>query len=143
MSKDYIKNNKASILGIIINVLALEIVVYGLFKDSQKGALFALGILVFITLYFMISYLITVTKKKFEDIKTNNILILDIKEDLNKLKDNINIIKDTAKLDVRLSFLEGKLLKMKNKKGQIDPRWIILIIIIILTILYLKTKGVF
>ncbi len=28
------------------------------------------------------------------------------------------------------------------KKGQIDPTWIILIIIIILFILYLKSKGI-
>jgi len=32
--------------------------------------------------------------------------------------------------------------KTKNKKGQIDPRWIAIAIIIILFILYLRTKGI-
>jgi len=143
MLGDYAKYKRTNILGIIINIIALEIVVYGLFKDPQTGTLFALGILIFIALYFIVSYPLIILKQRFNEIKINNLAISEIRKDLNKIKDNIDMILNTAKLDARLSFLEKRFLKVKNKKGQIDPRWILILIIIILLMLYLKSKGYF
>lgn len=63
-------------------------------------------------------------------------------KDLNNINNKISIITDAAKLDARLSFLEKNFLKMQNKRGQIDPRWVIILIIIILLFLYLRSKGI-
>ena len=58
-----------------------------------------------------------------------------IEKDLNKLKETININKDISELKSQIFLLKEMI--TKNKKGQIDPRWIIIIILIILTILFL------
>ena len=140
MSERSAKLNIISIFGLIVNIIALEIVIYVLFKDPQTGTLFALGILIFVALYFVISFPIAILKQRFNQIKENSSSIFELKKGLNNINNKINMMMDAAKLDARLSFLEKGLLKMK-KKGQIDPRWIIIIIIIILIILYLKSKG--
>jgi len=69
---------------------------------------------------------------------TKNIEI--IKKDLNIVKGKLNFKEDVAKLNTRLSIIKA-LLKMKNKRGQIDPRWILIVIILILLYLFLKSKG--
>ena len=58
-----------------------------------------------------------------------------IEKDLNKLKETININKDISELKSQIFLLKEMI--TKNKKGQIDPRWILIIILIILTILFL------
>lgn len=141
MSNGNIGSNIINILGLIVNLIALEFVVYGLFKDPHTGTLFALGILGFVALYFVVSSPLAVLKQKFNQIKNNSQAISEVKKDLNNIKNVINLITDTAKLSSKIDFLEKEVIKMKNKRGQIDPRWIIILIIIILLILYLKSKG--
>lgn len=98
--------------------------------------------MVFVLLYFIISYPFAILKQKFNQINRHNILIIEIKKDLNKIKENIDMIMDNVRLKARLFFLENK---MKNKKAQfvIDPRWILIGIIILLVILYLRSKSYF
>ncbi len=142
MLDDYIKSQIINIFGIFIGLIALGIAVYEQFKDPQSGMLFFLGILAFVSLYFIVSYPMAVLRQRFNQINKHNYLISEIKKDLNKIKGNLNMIMDNAELKARLSFLENK---MKNKKGQfvIDPRWILIGIIILLVILYLRSKGYF
>ena len=111
MSEIYTKYKGTNILGLILSFVALNITVYGQFKDPQTGTFFFLGILVFVALYFIVSYPIFILKQKFNQIENNSSLILEIKKDLNKLNENINIITDTAKLNARVSLLEKRLLK--------------------------------
>lgn len=68
-----------------------------------------LGILGFIALYFIVSYLITDLVQKLNQIKKNQSSIIEIKKGLNNLNDRIDNIKDVAKLDARLSSLERSL----------------------------------
>lgn len=143
MLDDYTKSQITNILGIFIGLIALGIATYVQFKDPKTGMIFFLVILGFVVLYFIVAYPIVILRQRFNQIKNNSLLISKIKKGLNNINDKINNITDTAKLDVRLSFLEKRLLNMKNKKAQIDPRWIILLIIIILLILYLRSKGYF
>jgi len=142
MLDDYTKSQVINIFGISISLIALGIAVYEQFRDPQTGIFLFFGILIFVVLYFIISYPIAKLKQKFNQIDKHNYLIFEIKKDLNKIKDNLDMIMNYAKLEARLSFLENK---MKNKKGQfiIDPRWILIGIIILLLILYLRSKGYF
>lgn len=141
MLDEHTKSQIVNILGIVIGLIALGIAVYEQFKDPQTGMLFFLGILAFVALYFIVSYPIAILRQRFNQINNNSLLISEIKKDLNNLKGMINIIIDTARLTSKVDFLEREVIKMKNKRGQIDPRWIILLIIIILLLLYLKSKG--
>ena len=98
----------------------------------------AIVFLIFIILYFIVSYFVTKFLRWFVNINKNDLLIFELRKDLNNLKNEINSIKDISDLKARVSVLE----KMK-KKGQIDPRIIILIIILVLFLLYLKSTGIF
>jgi len=140
MLDDYTKSQIINIFGIFIGLAALIIAGYAQFQNPKTGTIFFISILGSVLLYFIISYPIAILKQKFNQIDRHNYFIFEIKKDLNKIKDNINMIMDNAKLGARLSFLESK---MKNKKGQfvIDPRWILIGIIILLVILYLRSKG--
>lgn len=109
-----VSNLKSQIInfaGLVIGLFALNITIYGQFDEPKTGTIFVLGILGFIALYFIVSYLIVNLIEQLNQIKSNTESIFEIRKDLNKLGDNINIMKDTAKLNARLSFLEKKLLK--------------------------------
>ena len=130
--------NTVSILGLIISLIGIFITTYFQFKDPQTGNLLFLGILVFVVVYFIVSYVVG----KFNQVNKNTFLIIELKKDLNNLKDDFNMIRDVSKLEARTSFLENILFKMKNKRGQIDPRWVIILIILILLFFYLRSKGI-
>jgi chromosome segregation ATPase len=73
--------------------------------------------------------------------------INDVEKDLYSLRQEINKVKEVAEVKARLTWLEKilhkKVVKKKiGKKGQIDPRWIIIAIILILLYLFLKRQGV-
>ena len=125
-------------LGIIINLIALLVAVFGQILDPQTGIILGIALLIFIALYFVVSYVIRNLLDKINQINDNNNQISDDKKDLNNLKDNVDMIMNVAKLGARVSNLEEKLPKMKNKRGQIDPRGVIILIIF-----YLRSKGLF
>ncbi len=130
-------------LGLIVNFLALAIAIYGLFKEPKiADIIFLISILIFIAFYYVVSYFIRNFLGKLEQIEKNRLAISDIQKDLNKINDNVSNMKEVAKLSAKVSFLEKILVnKMKNKKSQIDPRWVILLIIILLLILYARSQG--
>ena len=132
------KSQAINIAGLVIGLIALNLMLYGQFNDPQTGIIIVFGVVGFIAFYFVVSYLITNLIVRLKQIQNNEDSIFEIKKDLNRLKDNINMIEGNAKLDARLSFLESK---MKNKRGQIDPRIVILAIIVFLLVLYARTKG--
>ena len=68
--------------------------------------------------------------------------IKDTKRELEDVKKDLNFKEMYNKMEVRLSVLEKLLEKLlKGKKGQIDPRIIIWIILLILLFLFLKSIG--
>jgi len=98
-----------NILSVILAVASLVFAGYGQFKDPQTGMIFFLGILIFVVLYFIVSFPIIKFVQGTNQIKKNSLLIIEIKKDLNNLNDKIDNIKDVAKLNVRLSSLEKNL----------------------------------
>jgi len=100
----------------------------------MTGMIWVLGILGFVALYFIISYPIVSIKERFNQIKNNTKLLHEIREDLNNVKDKLNMSERLASLEAKMSLFN------KSKKGQIDPRWVIIIIILILLFFYLRYK---
>ncbi len=135
------KGDKVSIVGILVSVFAGFISLYSQSKDPQTGLLLFLLLLGAIFLFFLASRPIDFLKKRFNNIDKNSKNIELIKKDLNIIKDKLNFRRDMTDLNTRISVIEN-LFKMKNKKGQIDPRWILILIILFLFYLYMKSKGV-
>jgi len=106
-----LKSQIINLAGLVVGLVALNATIYGQFDEPKTGTIFVLGILGFIALYFIVSYLIANLLEQLNQIKYNTESIFELREDLNKLNDDINMIKDTAKLNARVSFLEKRLLK--------------------------------
>ena len=140
MTKKEDKKDFVSYIGIIVSILIGLISLYGQSKDPQASLLLFLSLIGAIFLFFLVSWPVDYLKKKFRSIDTNIIEINKIKKDLNIIKDKLNFKKDVSDLNAKILVIEN-MLKMKNKRGQIDPRWILIIIILILFYLYIKSKG--
>ena len=65
----------------------------------------------------------------------------DNKRDVNEIKKSLNYHNLFNEMDVRVKVIE-RLFDKINKKGQIDPRIIFIIIMLILLYLFLKSIGV-
>ena len=139
--KDYAINRIIEFVGIIVSVLAGFITVYAQSKDPQTGIILFLSLIGAIFIFFLISWPIDYFRKKMKMIEKNANKISTIEKDLNIVKDKLNFMSNMAKLDKRISIIENTL-KTKNKRGQIDPRWVLIIIILILLYLYLRSKGI-
>lgn len=111
--------------------------------DSIIGAIILLGIFGFVVLFFLISWLVSLRTSNIRMIGLNFYRINKIEKDLNKLEGKLDLYKDIAELKSRMSLFEKMLGKKIDKKGAIDPRWIIIIIILILLYLFLRQLGVF
>jgi len=138
MADDYAKQQIINVFGIFVGIVAVIITVYFQIQDPMTGIIWVLGILAFVALYFIISYPIASLKTRFNQVKKNTNLILEMKKDLNNIKDKLDISERIANLEAKMS-----LLSKKGKRGQVDPRWIIIIIILVLLFLFLKSKGIF
>ena len=133
------KINFTNLFGILVSVLAAIITLLFGTGDSITGILILLGIFVFVLLFFLISWPIYILSDKLRIIDANSDSILAIQKDLNSLKQRMHLHKNIADLKARVTNMELSLMK----KGQIDPRWIIILIIIILMVLFLRQRGVF
>jgi Mn2+/Fe2+ NRAMP family transporter len=127
-------------VGIIISVLIGLITLYTQSQDPKTGIIFFLALLGVIILYFSITYVVETIKSKVSQMDHNSELIVNIRKNLNTLEDKLNYNKALERLNIRLSTMEN-LFKMKNKRGTIDPRWVILIVMIILFYFFLKAHG--
>ncbi len=126
-------------IGILIGLLSTIISFYGQYTDSQTGFLLFLSLIGIVLLFFLSSWPIDYFKKKVRDINSNKSHLSKMQEDLNSLKERLNLKEQISDLTARISFMERT--KMGNKKGQIDPRWYLILVMIILLILYMKEKG--
>lgn len=108
---NYNKSPIINFFGIIITILSIVITVYGQYMDPTTGTIFFLGILIFIVLYFLISYPLFIIKQKFIQIKNNSNSIEEIRKDLYKINDKLNNIMNYVDLNARVSIIEKKHLK--------------------------------
>ncbi len=113
--------NKYDILILLIAIIPL---IFQIFNPTTDEGLIITGIMLVIGL---LSVGWAYIANKIKQIESNTITI-------NKLKDNINTMNKIHKLDKRLSLLE-------KKKGQINPQWVIIIILLILLYLFLRSAG--
>ncbi len=97
-----------NIMGLIVGLIALNLTIYGQFDDPQTGIVFVFGILGFVALYFIVSYLITNLMERLNQIQNNKESISDIQKGLNKINENLNNIKGVTKIDT-ISFLEKRI----------------------------------
>ena len=140
MMEEKKKKDWLTIISNITLLVATVIPLYFLFVISPKQittqVLVIFGIIIG-TIFFTI-FLIWVRdkyKKMINDIENNKKELEEIKKDLN-FKELFN------KMDIRLSVIEELMKNQKRgKRGQVDPRWIAIIILIILLILFLRQVG--
>ncbi|HLC37561.1 MAG TPA: hypothetical protein VJJ53_02165 [Candidatus Nanoarchaeia archaeon] len=140
MMKKENKTDFVSYVGIIVSIVIGLVSLYGQSKNPQTSLFLFLSLIGTIFLFFLISWPIDYFNKKFKHIDKNIIDVQEIKKDLNIIKDKLKFKEEVFDLSNRISIIENTL-KMKNKRGQIDPRWILIIFIIILFYLYIKSKG--
>ena len=127
-------------VGIIVSVFAGFISVLAQYNDPQTSFILFFALIGFILLYFLFSWPIDFFRRKFRIIDFNKNNIETIRKDLNNIRERLDLKEEISDLSARVSLIEKS--RMNNKKGQIDPRWIIIIIIIILLILFLRSKGI-
>ncbi len=83
--------------------------------------------------HFIASFLITYFKRQAANLDT-------LEERVKKLEEHINYMEKVAALDKRLALIEV-VQGNKTKKGVVDPRIVILVILIFLLYLYLRNTG--
>lgn len=93
------------------------------------------GIIVVVVIVASISYILYQGyRKMFKDIQDN-------KKEIFEMKKSLNFKSLFDSMDVRLRVIE-KLLDKKNKRAQIDPRIIWILLLLLLLYLFLKSVGV-
>jgi|TARA_Y100000310_G_scaffold345846_1_gene471136 flagellar motor component MotA len=130
-----------SIVGIILTLVVGIISVIAQYQTPQTNILIFLALIGAIVFYFIISYPLSIVKSKLKSINNNSRSIKRISKDLNIIKDRLEFKREVDELKIRINSLEN-LIKMKGKKGNIDPRWIIIVVILILFVLFLRSKGI-
>lgn len=133
------KNTWFETINSLVLVIAALIPIYFLFKTTPSQitstAVVIFGIIIGVIILIVIFSFIYQRYKNMSNGIINN------KNELNEIKKDLNFKELFNQLDVRVRVLE-QLLKMNNKKrgkeGQIDPRIIGWIILIILVILFLR-----
>lgn len=96
-------------------------------EEATVQSLLYLGIIIFV---FIVAVVIFAVSEKLIKIDRNERRIAKLEELLN-YKENI------YKLDKRIGLLESKM----DKRGYIDPQIVVIIIMFILLLLYLRSRG--
>jgi len=103
-------------------------------RDISYAILCIFGIIVIVIIIISVSHFVYQKYKKIiKDLRDDKKEIIEIKKSLN-YKDLFN------SMDVRLKVLE-KLIEKRNRRAQIDPRIIWIIVLLILLYLFLKSMG--
>jgi len=129
------------IIGIIIAVTSVIIPIVFFLQTSseeiksQTYIIFGV-ILIVLILITSFTYIISKWNKMSKD-------VLYTRRELENIKKDLNFNNLSNDIKVRLTVLERLLDMKKNKRGQIDPRIIWWIILLILIFLFLKSIGVF
>lgn len=117
-------------LEILISIIGALLSLSGFVLDNYYIVSFG----VIAILIYTYSY---VKKNIFEKIKNNERLLKNITKD-------INTHKEINELKAKISFLEGVQSMMKNKKGFLDPiSLVIVVILLVLLVMFLRSKGLF
>jgi len=135
-------NECGNFIAILVGVLVVLISSYVQLRSPQTGLLLFLSLIGAIFLYFLTSWTIVYFRVRTRKIEHNRRSIEELRKDLNNVKERLDIREEMYNLSSRVSTIEQLHKMMRNKKGQIDPRWVLIVIIIILFILFLRVKGI-
>ena len=123
---------------IIIPILSVLIGVYFQRLNTEQSTFYFLALLFAVAAFFIVSYPINVFKNRMEQVDKNTKDLRQLRENLNDMKNELVLTKKMENIDARLSVIE----KHDNRKGQVDPRWVLIIIILIILYMYLRSIGV-
>ena len=133
------KSDKLQKLGIIAVIIIGIITTYFQINPPQtqeqrtaSNTIFFV-VLFYIALYFVSDWVTDKVKSYLDKINTNQ-------KDITDLKEKFNLEKRFNEIEKKIEVLNEK---MKNKKGSIDPRIVIMIILLLLFYLYLRSIGLF
>lgn len=134
------KKSRLDFITVVTLLVALATIFFQIFPpktavDQVRSAIYFLAILGYIGFLYFIMWATDRIKLYIDQININ-------KKDIQELKERMDTEKHFNEIEKRLSVLEALL---KNKKGRglfIDPKWIFLIILLILFYLYLRSLGI-
>ena len=112
----------------VVGALPILAATFGI--DTATSIILLGIILVFVVLGFIASFLTTYFKRQATNMDA-------IHERVKKLEEHINYMEKIAALDKRLAVIE----ETRNRKGVIDPRIVILVILLFLLYLYFRNIG--
>ena len=127
----------ATIITIIIGLAAIFFQIFPpkTIVDQVRSAIYFLAILGYIGILYFVMWATDRVKLYINQINKN-------KQDIQELKEKMSIGRHFNEIEKRLAILEAL---QKNRKGRgfaIDPKWIFLIILLILFYLYLRSLGI-
>ena len=134
------KKQNIDIITIITLLVGLATIFFQIFPpktpiDQVKSAIYFLAILGYIGILYFVMWIMDRIKSYTDQINKN-------KQDIQNIKEEMKIEKHFNEIEKRLSILEAL---RKNKKGRglgVDPKWIFIIILLILFYLYLRSLGI-
>lgn len=134
------KKSRLDFITVVALLVGLVTIFFQIFPpktpiDQVRSAIYFLAILGYIGFLYFVMWATDRIKLYIDQISKN-------KKDIQELKERMETEKHFNEVEKRLSVLEALL---KNKKGRglsIDPKWIFLIILLILFYLYLRSLGI-
>lgn len=124
---------------IVTLLVGLATIIFQIFPpktsiDQVRSVIYFLAILGYIGILYFVMWVTDRIKSYVDQINKN-------KQDIQDIKDKMSIEKHFNDIEKRLSVIEAL---YKNRKGRfaIDPKWIFLIILLILFYLYLRSLGI-
>lgn len=134
------KKSRLDFITIITLLVGLATIFFQIFPpktavDQARSAIYFLAILGYIGILYFVVWATDKTKYYLEQINKN-------KKDIQELREKMDIEKHFNEIEKRLAIIEAL---RRNKKGRgfsIDPKWIFLIILLILFYLYLRSLGI-
>ena len=89
-----------SIIGLIVTLSAAFVGLYGQYKDPETGLIIFISILIFILLFYLVSWPVNYLKIKLSQVDSNRKVITNISKDLNNLKNKLDINRRLTKLEL-------------------------------------------
>lgn len=135
------KKSRLDFITLISLLVALAAIFFQIFPpktsvDQLRSVIYFLAILGYIGILYSVRWATDKIKSYVEQINKNT-------KNIQELNEKMSTEKHFNEVEKRLSILE--ILLKKNKKGRgfsLDPKWIFLIILLILFYLYLRSLGI-
>ncbi len=128
------KRKLTNLINIAMLIIAVFTIVLQIYPpktgyDQVRNILLLLGILLLVGVSYMLLWLYEKGNHYIDEIQQS-------KEGIESLRHEMSTKNYFNALEKRIIWLEA------GKKGELDPRWVLLIILLVLFYLYLRTYGI-